>query len=179
MKGVDRDRLKVKRALLQSRLARREAGQFCDPVMVAMRQARTRATRVLAGDHMTVVRPFTQLPGMDERIDWMQAPASRRRFWTDRNQRVGFLEEALDDLGVAAGGRILIVFHPSFSGIRTSRAGLMCHADSVLDANPEVWICPAESSDWLIESADMDVSWARFERGRAKSERPRVTICRS
>jgi hypothetical protein len=46
----------------------------------------------------------------------------------------------------------------------------MCHADSVLDANPEVWICPAESADWLIESADMDVSWARFQGERANSE---------
>lgn len=170
MKGVDRDRLKVKRALLQSRLARREAGQFCDPVMVAMRRGRTRATRVLAGEQMALVRPFTQLPGMDERIDWTQAPASGRRFWTDRNQRGAFLAEALDDLGVAASERILIVFHPSFSGICTSRAGLMCHADSVLDANPEVWICPAESADWLIESADMDVSWARFQGERANSE---------
>lgn len=172
MKRVDRDRIKVKRALLQSRLARREAGQFCDPVMVAMRQARTRATRVLADDQMTVVRPFTQMPGMDERIDWTQAPASRRRYWTDRNQRARFLAEALDDLGVAAGQRILIVFHPSFSGIRTSRAGLMRHADSVLDANPEVWICPAESADWLIESADMDISWARFEGGEGQERAP-------
>ena len=165
MDAGDRLRLLDRRARVQARLKRRADGQYCDAVLVAMRRGRVRAARVSVAEQMAAARPFTLLPGRDERVDWTQVAGGRRRFWTDKTQRAGMLDEALDDLGIAADRRLLIVFHPSFAGVRTTRAGLTAHADAVLDANPEVWICPTEGADWLIESADMDVSWARFGGG--------------
>jgi hypothetical protein len=113
-------------------------------------------------DQMTIVEPFTLLPGIDERIDWPRIPDHQCRSWTTRSERSVLLDDALEDLGVLTGTRVLIVFHPSFAGIRTTRAGLVAYADAVLDANPEVWVCGAEGGGWLIESADHEICWARL-----------------
>lgn len=161
MNPEDRQRLGEKKARLTARLKRRSEGEFCTPVLIEMRRGGHRAARVSVSEQMAVVEPFTLLPGIDEHVDWSRIPGHQRRVWTEKNRRAAHLLEALRELGLSAQSRVLVVFHPSFAGIRTSVAAVIAHATIILDSNPEIWICSASGGDWVIEAAGHDICWAR------------------
>jgi hypothetical protein len=110
---------------------------------------------------MAVVEPFTLLPGIDEHVDWSRIPGRQWRTWSEKSQRAAHLHEALRELGQSAQSRVLVVFHPSFAGIRTTVAAVIANASIILNSNPEIWICAASGGDWLIEAAGHDICWAR------------------
>lgn len=131
--------------------------------MLEMRRRGLTATRISPLQVVAGLGTLTSGPGQDERLDWSYVPGHTRRVWTDVAIRSALLREALDAVCPSSQQKLLVVFHPSYAGIRSRAEDVAKAADLILDANPEVWICAAEGADWLIESAnsDREICWGR------------------